>query len=187
MSKVGKKPIIVPSGVEVKTEQQPEGVVVSVRGPKGVLSHLVDKDFIVSFENNQIIIAPKSKVISVRQKALWGLYRALLQNIVVGVTGGFEKRLDIEGIGYKAVVQGSKLVLNIGLSHPVEMEMPKGVDVKVEKNTIIISGIDKYLVGQVAADVRSHKPPEPYKGKGIRYKNEVVVRKAGKKAAGATG
>jgi len=114
--------------------------------------------------------------------ALWGLSRAILANLVKGVTEGYEKKLEIEGVGFRAAVQGNKLVMSLGFSHPVEIEAPPGIDFKVEKNVITVSGIDKELVGQVSADIRSRKKPEPYKGKGIRYQGEVIKIKAGKKA-----
>lgn len=187
MSKVGKKPIIVPTGVDIAIAPEGHALRVTANGPKGSLSHVIEKDFSVQFENRELVVAPAREIMTGEQKARFGLHRALLSNVVQGVVSGFEKRLEIEGIGYKASVSGDKIVLHVGFSHPVEVELPKGIEAKVEKNIIIISGIDKYLVGQVAADIRSQKPPEPYKGKGIRYKDEVVVRKSGKKAAGATG
>lgn len=187
MSKVGRKPIIVPKEVKVNIESAPQGWRVSVQGAKGSLTHTVEKDFNVSFSNQELVVAPNTEHPSGEQKARWGLHRSLLHNMVLGVTSGFEKRLEIEGIGFKATVIGNKLVLNIGFSHPVELTMPHGIEAKVEKNVIIISGINKHLVGQVAADIRAQKPPEPYKGKGIKYKDEVITRKAGKKAATSTG
>lgn len=152
---------------------------VLVKGPKG---------------EEQVMLHPKVKVEAVgatlqvqvknpedrRQKALWGTFRSLVANAVAGVTSGYEKRLDIVGVGYKAAVSGPKLVLNLGYSHPIDMEIPKGLSVKVEKNTITVNGINKQLVGEFAALVREQRRPEPYKGKGVRYQDEVVRRKAGK-------
>lgn len=183
MSRIGKKPINIPEKVEIKIENDR----IIVKGPKGELSQpLPDriKAVIEDSEQGKILkIAPEKKNKEIA--ALWGLSRALVFNMIKGVTEGFEKQLQIEGVGFRAVVQGSKLVLSLGLSHPVEMEAPKGIEFKVEKNIITISGIDKQLVGQVAAKIRDFKKPEPYKGKGIRYVGEVIRRKAGKKAAGA--
>lgn len=183
MSRIGKKPINIPEKVEIKIENDR----IIVKGPKGELSQSLPdriKAVIEDSEQGKILkIAPEKKNKEIA--ALWGLSRALVFNMIKGVTEGFEKQLQIEGVGFRAVVQGSKLVLSLGLSHPVEMEAPKGIEFKVEKNIITISGIDKQLVGQVAAKIRDFKKPEPYKGKGIRYVGEVIRRKAGKKAAGA--
>jgi len=177
MSKIGKQPVNIPDKVTVQLKQ---GVVV-VKGPKGELQREFPEkhlDFIL--ENQQIIIKPKDQ--SDKGRALWGTWRKLVANMVEGVTNGFEKRLKLEGVGYKAALQGKKLVLSLGFSHPVEIETPDGITFKVEKNIIIVSGINKELVGQTAADIRNWRKPEPYKGKGIRYEGEVVRRKAGKKA-----
>jgi large subunit ribosomal protein L6 len=181
MSRIGKQPITIPDEVEVKID----GDLVLVKGKKGELSQKIVSD---------IKIEIKGKIISLKQEnktknslALWGTFRALIANMVEGVSKGFVKKLIIEGIGYKAVVNGNKLVLNLGFSHPVEIVAPKGIEFKVEKNTIIISGIDKQVVGQVAANIRVQKKPEPYKGKGIRYDGEIIRRKDGKKAVSTTG
>jgi large subunit ribosomal protein L6 len=182
MSRIGKKPIKIPEGVEVKIEESK----VTIKGPKGELSQKIRPEVKVEFKNGQILVEPK--VDSKRTKAFWGLTRALLNNMVNGVQQGYEKKLEIQGIGYKANLEGDNLVLMVGFSHPVKMEIPEEVKVAVEKNIITVSGIDKELVGLVAAKIRKVKPPEPYKGKGIRYLGEQVRRKAGKKVVtGAAG
>jgi len=187
MSRIGKQPIIIPENVDVKINDDE----ITVKGPKGELKLVLDtqiKAILKKDDNNisKIIIKiddiPKKALRKAR--ALWGLYRSLVFNMVEGVINGFEKKLEIEGVGYRASAEGNKLVLNIGLSHPVEIQMPEGISLAVEKSTIIISGIDKQLVGEVAAKIRAKRKPEPYKGKGIRYSDEVIRRKAGKKAAG---
>ena len=180
MSKIGKKPIVVPAGVAA--EKTASGV--NIKGPKGALSVGVSSDFDVRITDKEVKISPKGK--SRGTFALWGTQRALLQNAVSGVHGGFEKRLIIEGIGYGAQIQGKTLLLKIGHTHPVALEIPEGLQANVAKNVIHISGIDKAQVGQFAAHVKKQKPPEPYKGKGIRYEGEVIRRKAGKKVAGTT-
>lgn len=177
MSRVGKLPIKIPSGVTVDINGQE----ISVKGIKGQLKQLIPADIKAEISENQIIFSVASQ--SKNTAAFWGLSRALINNMVKGVTEGFEKRLEIEGVGYKAVLQGVDLVLSLGFSHPINIKAPQGVVFKVEKNVIIISGIDRQTVGQIAAEIRSKKKPEPYKGKGIRYTGEVVRRKAGKKAA----
>jgi large subunit ribosomal protein L6 len=176
MSKIGKQPIAVPDGVEVKIN----GSFVVVKGPKGELSKEFPKGIKIEMKEKEIIVSPaeQNKKIS----ALWGLSRALLFNLIKGVTEGFEKKLEIEGVGYRANLQGDKLILSLGFSHPIEVAVPAGLKFLVEKNVITISGFDKELVGQTAAKIRAFKKPEPYKGKGIRYQGEVVRRKAGKKA-----
>jgi large subunit ribosomal protein L6 len=179
MSKIGKQPIDIPAGVDVKMD----GAFVVVKGPKGELRQEILPEIKVEIEENKIIVSPKND--ERKTGALWGLTRALLSNLVKGVNDGFEKRLEIQGVGFKVSLQGSKLVFSLGFSHPVEVETPQGISFAVEKNIIIISGIDKALVGQTAANIRALKKPEPYKGKGIRYQGEVVKRKAGKKAATA--
>ncbi|MBI4837494.1 MAG: 50S ribosomal protein L6 [Candidatus Portnoybacteria bacterium] len=178
MSKIGKQPIDIPSGIEVKLV----GRTIVVRGPKGELTRDISDGVSVEIGSNQIVVSPSGKMKNAN--ALWGLARALIFNMVEGVTEGFRKTLEIEGVGYKALLRGNKLVLSLGFSHPVEFETPKGIELKVEKNVISVLGIDKELVGQVAANIRAFKKPEPYKGKGIRYQGEVVRRKAGKKVVG---
>jgi len=180
MSRVGKKPISIPKDVQVILEKPK----VTIKGKLGQLSYSFLPEVDVNLEGDQLVVstAKNTKTTS----ALWGLTRALLANMVKGVSEGFEKRLEIEGVGYRAVVSGNKLTLTVGFSHPVELEAPEGIKVTVEKNTIIVTGFNKTLVGQVAADIRDVKKPEPYKGKGIHYLGEKIRRKAGKKAATAS-
>lgn len=180
MSRIGKQPIKIAEGVDVKID----GRFIIIKGPKGELSHPLPLSIKAEVRDSQIFISPDSRADLSDKKnlALWGLNRALIFNMVKGVKEGYEKRLEIEGIGYRAAVQGEKLILNLGYSHPIEIEPPPGIEFKVEKNTIIISGCDKNLVGQTAANIRRQRKPEPYKGKGIRYQNEIVKIKAGKKA-----
>ena len=177
MSRIGKKPILISEGVEIKIESQK----VFVKGPKGDLFLEVYPEIKVEIKDNQLFVIPCSE--TKQTKALWGLTRALLFNIIEGVTKGFEKKLEIQGIGYKARIEGEELILNVGFSHPVKIKIPKELQVSVEKNIIIISGIDKELVGQISAIIRKVKPLEPYKGKGIRYLGEHVRRKVGKRVA----
>ncbi|MBU6415374.1 50S ribosomal protein L6 [Patescibacteria group bacterium] len=181
MSRVGKKPIIIPSGVAVSQES---GVAI-VKGPKGELRRNMVPE--IDFDIGEKEITAKIILKTKRSQALWGLYRALLQGMVDGVTKGFEKKLEIEGIGYKAVLDGNNLVFSLGLSHPVRFDAPLGIQFKVEKNVITVSGIDKELVGEIAARIRRLKPPEPYKGKGIHYQGEHIRRKTGKKATATAG
>lgn len=176
MSRIGKKPITLPAGVEVKVN----GREVEVKGPKGTLSWRVPTGIEVQVKDGSLLLSASSD--SAESRALWGTNRAILANMVAGVEKGYTKRLSIEGVGYRAQVQGNKLVLSLGFSHPVEVTAPEGINFSVEKNTIAVSGIDKVLVGETAAKIRAQKKPEPYKGKGIRYEGEVVRRKAGKKA-----
>ena len=181
MSRIGKKPILIPDGVEVKVD----GSNVSVKGPKGDLSLDIRNEIAVQVKEGQIIATPK---IHIKQtKAFLGLTRALVANMVKGVNQGYEKKLEINGIGYKANLEGKDLLLFLGFTNPVKIVCPEGITISVEKNIITISGIDKYLVGQIAATIRSKKKPEPYKGKGIKYLDEIIRRKAGKKATGTTG
>ena len=179
MSKIGKKPIDIPAGIIVSVDNDS----VVVKGLKGELSVVVDSVIKVEIKDNQIILSPKREVKKVN--ALWGLSRSLIANMVCGVEKGYEKELELQGVGYKVAQKGSDLELNLGFSHPVTFKAPEGVEFKVEKNKITVLGIDKQLIGQVAANIRSLKKPEPYKGKGIRYVGEQVRRKVGKKAAGA--
>lgn len=178
MSRIGKQPIIIPGNVEAKVS----GNIVEAKGPKGALSLNFKENISIKIENSQIEVLPKNDK-NKEDRAIWGLTRALLANIIKGVSEGFEKKLEISGVGFKAQMQGKKLVMNLGFSHPVEMEFPENIEVSAEKNAITIKGIDKYLVGQAAADIRAKKKPEPYKGKGIRYAGEYIKLKAGKKAA----
>ena len=176
MSRIGKMAITVPAGVEVTIA---EGNVVTVKGPKGTLNSTFHHAMIIKQEGNVITVSRPDE--SHENKSLHGLTRTLLNNMVVGVDKGFSKELEVNGVGYRASKEGNKLVLNIGYSHPVNMEEPEGVTVEVPSpNRVIISGTDKQKVGQFAANVRSKRPPEPYKGKGIKYATEVIRRKEGK-------
>ncbi|MBI4050420.1 MAG: 50S ribosomal protein L6 [Candidatus Doudnabacteria bacterium] len=175
MSKIGKKPIVIPDGVQVNIA----GSAVKVKGPGGELDLRLHPKVHVEVSGSSAKVSVKNPD-DRRQKALWGTFRAILQNMVAGAGRAFERRLEIVGVGYKAAVSGNKLVLNIGYSHPVEIEIPAELEVKVEKNTVSVAGADKQAVGQFAASLRSRRPPEPYKGKGLRYHDEVVRRKAGK-------
>ncbi|MGI9514705.1 MAG: 50S ribosomal protein L6 [Anderseniella sp.] len=176
MSRIGKKPISVPSGVTVTLE----GQTVKVKGPKGELqAQLVDL-VSVKQENDEIIVAPADQTKAAR--SAWGLSRTLVANLIIGVTDGFTKALEINGVGYRAALQGQGLQLNLGYSHDVVYAVPDGIDIKVPKPTeIVVSGIDKQRVGQVAAEIRAWRPPEPYKGKGVKYADETIFRKEGKK------
>ncbi len=179
MSRVGKQLIKLPAGI--KTEIN--GNVVKIEGPKGKLSHILPMGVSVKVDNNLLSILRDDSVLSAR--ALHGLSRTLVHNMCVGVTQGFSKELEIVGVGYRAQTKGNTLSLSLGYSHPVEYKLPEGIQAKVENNTkITVSGADKMLVGLVAAKIRAFKEPEPYQGKGVRYLNEVIIRKQGK-AAGA--
>jgi large subunit ribosomal protein L6 len=180
MSRVGKMPIAVPDGVSVTMEGQR----LAVQGPRGALSHDVHPDVRVSVTDGEIVVTRPSD--APRHRALHGLTRALLNNLVVGVTDGFSRTLEIRGTGYRAQLQGETLLLNVGYSHPVEMQPLEGASFELESPTLIhVHGIDKQVVGQQAALIRRVRPPEPYKGKGIRYRGEQVRLKAGKTAVGA--
>ena len=177
MSRIGKQPIAVPGGVEVSIEPE----LVKVKGPKGELSERKNRQIEVRQENGEIVVTrPTDRG---EHRALHGLTRSLIANMVEGVTNGYEKRLEIQGVGYRAQLQGSKLVLALGYSHPVEMDAPEGIDFEVPQPTrVVVRGISKQAVGEVAANIRKQRPPEPYKGKGIRYEGEYVMRKVGKRA-----
>ena len=177
MSRIGKQPVVVPEKVQVALD----GAKINVKGPKGELNFEHHPGVTVAQEGTEIIVKPVDD--SNKNRALWGLTRTLIFNMVTGVTDGFEKGLEFNGVGYKAAVSGSTLTLNLGYSHPINYELPEGVSAKVEKNTITVSGINKELVGFAAAKIRSFRPPEPYKGKGIKYSDEVIIRKAGKTGA----
>lgn len=186
MSRIGKLPIVIPAGVQVTMDDH----TVTVKGPKGQLAQAVHPDIIVRMEDSQVLVERPSDV--GEHRALHGLTRALIANMVEGVTNGFQKILEIRGVGYRASVENQKLTMLIGFSHPVEVTPKEGVEFEVgqETNTrmpfVVVRGIDKQVVGQQAAEIRRVKPPEPYKGKGIRYKGEYVRRKAGKQGkAGA--
>ena len=186
MSKIGKKPILIPAGVEIglkddKIEVKGKGGIVTLPFLPYLKEDLTKKEdglseMVFSTTNN-----------SKQARANWGTMASLVRGAVEGVTNGFSKNLEIEGIGFKASLEGNKLVLNVGFTHPIKLETPSGIKILVEKNVIKVSGIDKALVGQVAANIRKIKKPEPYQGKGIRYQGEVIRRKEGKKAAGSTG
>ncbi len=176
MSRIGKKPVVVPAGVTAKVD----GQLVSVKGAKGQLEFLVPDDVSVVQQDNAIKVDPRND--TKRARALWGTSRARVNNLVVGVTAGFEKKLEITGVGYRAAVQGKVLQLALGYSHDVNYPIPAGINIVTPKPTeIMISGIDKQQVGQVAAEIRSIRGPEPYKGKGVKYANEFIFRKEGKK------
>jgi large subunit ribosomal protein L6 len=176
MSRIGKLPIAIPAGVEVKIAAGNE---VTVKGPKGTLSRKLSADMTIAQEGATVTVSRPNDL--KRFKSLHGLTRTLINNMVVGVTEGYVKRLEINGTGYRAAKAGKKLTLSLGYSHPVEMEDPEGITSEVEgTNKITISGIDKEKVGQYAANIREKRPPEPYKGKGIKYENEYIRRKAGK-------
>jgi large subunit ribosomal protein L6 len=178
MSRVGNAPVAIPSGVEVKVD----GPVVTIKGSKGELKRTFSEKVAVAVEEDQVVV---TRVDDEREsRALHGLTRALVNNMVVGVSDGFEKRLELVGVGYRASLKGKSLELLVGFSHPVDIAAPEGIEIEVPENTkITVRGIDKELVGQIAADIRGVRPPEPYKGKGIRYEGEYVRRKAGKAAA----
>jgi len=180
MSRIGKKPILILKDVEVKIDGQK----VIIKGPMGELSREVRPEINVEIKSDAILVSPK--INSGNTNAFWGLERALLQNMIIGVKQGFEKKLELQGVGYKAKLEGENLMLQVGFSHPVEIKKPKDIDFKVEKNIITISGIDKTKVGQMAAKIKKVKPPDRYKGKGIRYLGEYVPKKAGKTAASAS-
>lgn len=182
MPRIGKQPVTIPQGVTVTIDGQS----VHVKGAKGTLQRAFHERVHFEQADGQIIVTvdrPEEKI----SRELWGTSRVLLANMVTGVTVGFSKQLEVNGVGYRAEASGKKLKLNLGYSHPIEYAVPEGIDVKVEKNLITVSGIDKQLVGQVAAQIRDYRKPEPYKGKGIKYIDEVIRRKAGKvvKSAGA--
>lgn len=176
MSRIGKLPVVIPAGVEVKITENNH---VTVKGPKGMLERQLPQEMTIEQEAGQITVSRPNDL--KRNKSLHGLTRTLLHNMVVGVTEGYEKQLEINGVGYRAAKQGKKLVLTLGYSHPVEMEDPEGVETVVDgTNKIIVRGVDKEKVGQFAAEIRIKRGPEPYKGKGIKYVDEVICRKEGK-------
>ncbi|MEM7302295.1 MAG: 50S ribosomal protein L6 [Pseudomonadota bacterium] len=176
MSRIGKKPVAVPDGVTATLE----GRTVKAKGPKGELSFVVNDDVLIKLEDNTFTLDPKSDTRASR--AQWGMSRTMVSNILTGVKDGFEKRLEINGVGYRAAMQGNKLQLALGFSHDVVYDIPEGIQVTVPKPTeVVIAGHDKQVVGQVAAEIRSFRPPEPYKGKGVKYADETIFRKEGKK------
>ena len=176
MSRIGKKPVDLPTGVSASVS----GQTVEVKGPKGTLSFKATDDVTIAVEDNVVNITPRGS--SKRARQQWGMSRTCVQNLVTGVTDGFKKELEISGVGYRAQMQGNTLKLQLGYSHDVNFEVPEGVTVTAPKQTqVIIEGIDAQLVGQVAANIREWRKPEPYKGKGIAYKGEYIFRKEGKK------
>lgn len=177
VSRKGKMPILLPKGVEVGVANE----IVTVKGPKGTMTQKIAPGIEVAREGNILHVSTKEK--SREMRRLHGLYHSLIQNMVVGTSVGFEKKLEMIGVGYRAAVQGSVIDVQVGFSHPTKLDIPQGIQVKIEKNTMIsISGIDKQAVGQFAAEIRGTRPPEPYQGKGIRYSGEYVRKKAGKAA-----
>jgi len=181
MSRIGKKPVIIPAGVAVTID----GSAIAVKGPRGELRRLVHPEMRLKLEQNQVSVERPSD--ETRHKALHGLTRSLIRNMVDGVTKGFSRTLEIQGVGYKAEVRPPGVRLVVGLSHPVDFPAPPGIKISVENNVLVkIEGTDKELVGQVASEIRKVRPPEPYKGKGIRYQGEQVPRKAGKTGAKTT-
>ena len=179
MSRIGRQPIKIPDGLTAEMKDNK----FKVKGPKGELSFQIRPEIEVVIKDNQIIVSIKQE--TKESKAFWGLTRSLIFNAVKGVNQGYQKQLEIQGVGYKARVEGEELVLEVGFSHPVNIKKPEGIEFSVSKNIITVSGIDKQLVGEMAAQTRAARPPEPYKGKGIRYLGEEVIRKVGKRAAEA--
>ena len=175
MSRIGRHPVAVPAGVEVKIA---ENNVVTVKGPKGTLEKALPTEMSIKLEDGQVVVTRPNDF--KKMKSLHGLTRTLIQNMVIGVSQGYEKALEVNGVGYRAQKQGKKLVLSLGYSHPVEMEDPEGLESTVDGNKIVVKGIDKEKVGQYAAEIRDKRRPEPYKGKGIKYADEVIRRKVGK-------
>ena len=179
MSRIGRAPVAIPAGVEVNVA---DNNVVTVKGPKGTLTQQFNENLTITVEGNVITVARPNDL--KENRALHGLTRSLINNMVVGVTEGFKKTLEVNGVGYRVALEGNKLVMNLGFSHQVIMEAPAGITVEVPNpNLIIVSGYDKQLVGQFAANIREKRPPEPYKGKGIKYSDEVIRRKVGKTGA----
>jgi len=183
MSRIGKLPITIPNGVTVEKR---DGNLIVVKGPKGELSFPIHELINVEIKDNEVVCTrtTEEKI----QKSLHGLSRTLIANMIEGVTDGFQKRLEIQGVGYRANIQGNKCVLSLGYSHPIEYTAPEGIKIELDaekKNVLVVSGVNKQVVGEVAAKIRSYRKPEPYKGKGIRYEGEHVQRKAGKAAAAA--
>jgi large subunit ribosomal protein L6 len=176
MSRVGKKPVAIPSGVTASVE----GQTIKVKGPKGALSVALHGDVAAKVEGNEVKVDPRAD--TKRARAMWGTYRSLLANAMTGVTKGFERRLEITGVGYRAAVQGKNLQIALGYSHDVVYPIPTGITIATPKPTeVVITGIDRQQVGQVAAEIRAFRKPEPYKGKGVKYAGEYIFRKEGKK------
>ena len=175
MSRIGRLPVAIPAGVTVSVA---DGNVVTVKGPKGTLVRTFVPELTIEVKDNEVLVSRPNDL--KREKSLHGLTRTLIHNMVEGVSNGFSKTLEVNGVGYRAVKQGKKLTLSLGYSHPVEMEDPEGIETKVYGNKIIVSGVSKEKVGQYAAEIREKRKPEPYKGKGIKYETEVIRRKVGK-------
>ena len=176
MSRIGKKPVAVPSGITANVE----GQTVKVKGPKGALSFVVPDDVTVKLDGGQIKVDPRDE--TKRARSQWGTSRTLISNLIAGVSKGFERRLEITGVGYRAAVQGKSLNIALGYSHDINYPIPEGITIATPRPVeIIISGADRQKVGQVAAEIREYRPPEPYKGKGIKYSDEQIFRKEGKK------
>ena len=175
MSRIGRMPIAIPAGVTVEIAENNH---VTVKGPKGTLSRVLPSEMEIKVEGSEVTVTRPNDL--KKMKSLHGLTRTLIHNMVVGVTDGFTKELEVNGVGYRASKAGKKLTLNLGYSHPVEMEDPEGIETKVDGNKIVVSGISKEKVGQYAAEIRDKRRPEPYKGKGIKYADEVIRRKVGK-------
>jgi len=178
MSRIGRKPLQIPSGVEATVA----GGSVSVKGPKGTLSVALHPHVHVDVSPERVLTVTVDNEEDVKDRALWGLFRKLIGNAVEGVQKPFEKKLDFVGVGYRVALAGNVLNMEVGFSHPVEFKLPEGISASIEKNTLTLSGIDRHLVGEIAAQIRRTRPPEPYKGKGIKYIDEVIRRKAGKAA-----
>jgi len=178
MSRLGKLPIELPEGVQVSLNED----VLTVKGSKGELQLTILPVIEVKIEDKQVIVKLKDDA-DKKARPFWGLFWSLTRNMVIGVSEGFEKKLEVNGVGYRAAVSGKKLNLNLGFSHPIDFDIPEGITITVEGNVITISGIDKQLVGETAAQIRKLRKPEPYKGKGIKYMDEVIRKKAGKTAA----
>lgn len=181
MSRIGKKPNLIPQGVEARIENRQ----IFIKGPKGGLEQSFPDFVKFEIKNNQINITvnkPEDK----EQRSCWGTFGSIIANMIEGVTKGFEKKLELVGVGYRAQVNGNKMILNIGFSHPVEFLIPQGIEIRVEQNIVVVKGIDKQLVGETAARIRRLKKPEPYKGKGIKYIDEFIKKKAGKKAVASS-
>ena len=176
MSRIGKMPIAIPAGVTVEIAENNK---VTVKGPKGTLERVLPSEMDIKMEGSEIVVSRPNDL--KKMKSLHGLTRTLINNMVIGVTEGYEKKLEVNGVGYRAQKQGKKLVLSLGYSHPVEMEDPEGLETVLDgQNIIVVMGIDKEKVGQYAAEIRAKRAPEPYKGKGIKYADEVIRRKVGK-------
>jgi len=176
MSRIGKRPIVVPAGVTARID----GQTLKAKGPKGELSFLINDEVLVALDNNEVTVTPRDASKEARSK--WGMSRTMIANIFQGVSQGFERKLEINGVGYRAAMQGKDLQLSLGFSHDVVYKVPADITVAVPKPTeIVVSGIDKQQVGQIAAEIREYRGPEPYKGKGVKYADERIVRKEGKK------